>query len=188
LENSDGGIQEAAMKTMRRTRHSLILLATLATMALPAFSGDGTRANAAFKKLLALEGRWEGKDARGRVVKSAFKPIASSTAVMETLDMPGMESMVTLYSVDVNSIVLVHYCPTNNQPRIRAVPASGEVKELVFSFQGAGNLPDMSVGHEYKLVIEFQDPDHITERWTWRQGGKDTEMVFHLARIPPAKA
>jgi hypothetical protein len=140
-------------------------------------------ADLAFEKLQGLAGEWEGKDERGNEVKSHFEMVASNTAVMETLRTSDMgEDMLTLYSVDVNTIVLLHYCPTNNQPKMRAIPESGAIKELTFSFVGAGNLPDASVGHEHKLVIQFVDKDHIVERWTWRRAGTDTEMVFNLAR------
>jgi hypothetical protein len=142
----------------------------------------GTRTTAAFDKLKSVVGDWEGKDNEGNIVKTSFKLIASNTAVMETLSMPGMDEMVTLYSIDGNAIALLHYCPTNNQPRMRAVPPPGDVKKLVFSFMGAGNLPNLATGHEHKLVIEFQDGNHITEHWTWRKNGKDTEMIFHFTR------
>jgi hypothetical protein len=163
-------------------RSALILLAALPAMVWTSLASTDTQADAAFHKLQSLAGSWEGKDQQGQAVKTTFAPIAGGTAVMETLTMPGMDQMVTLYSIDVDSIVLVHYCPTNNQPRMRAVPPDGALEELVFFFQGAGNLPDISAGHEQKLVLEFHDPDHITEHWTWRRAGKDTEMVFRFAR------
>jgi hypothetical protein len=137
---------------------------------------------AAFKKLLALAGQWEGKDEHGMAVTTTFKPMASNTALMETLAASGMEEMVSLYSVDQESIALVHYCPTNNQPRMRATPDSDDFKELVFEFQGAGNLKSPTEGHQHRLVINFDDANHITETWTWRQNDKDTLMVFHLTR------
>lgn len=115
-------------------------------------------------------------------MKSTFKTIASNTAVMETLAMSGMDEMVTLYSIEADSIALLHYCPTNNQPRMRARPSPGEIKKLEFSFEGAGNLPTPETGHEHRLVIDFVDGDHIVEHWTWRKNGKDTEMTFTLAR------
>jgi hypothetical protein len=139
-------------------------------------------ATAAFQKMQSLAGDWEGRAEEGNSVKSSFKVVASNTALLETLSVSGMEEMVTLYSVDKDSIALVHYCPTNNQPRMRATPESGDVKELVFTFQGAGNLPSLAVGHEHNLVIEFLDKDHITERWTWKKDGKDTVMVYHFSR------
>jgi hypothetical protein len=144
-------------------------------------------ATSTFHKLQALAGEWEGKDDSGNAVKTKFELAAGNTAVLETLTMAGMEEMLTLYSVDGDGIALVRYCPTNNQPHMRAVPASGDVKELVFSFQGATNLPDPSIGHQHKLVLEFTGADQIVERWTWRKGGKDTEMVHYFTRRKSAK-
>ena len=137
---------------------------------------------AAFKKLQSLAGEWEGTDDKHQPVKTSFKPIVSNTAMMETLSPTGMEDMVTVYSLDGDGIALVHFCPTNNQPRMRATPSTGEVKELAFDFQGASNLPSPTAGHQHHLTIKFEDENHITETWTWRQGGMDMPMVFHLAR------
>jgi hypothetical protein len=159
---------------------ALIFLALLA----PLTAQAQNYATSTFHKLQALAGDWEGKDDAGNVVKTKFQVVAGNTAVMETLTMPGMEEMLTLYSVDGDGIMLVHFCPTNNQPRMRAVPSSASDKTLVFAFQGAANLPDISVGHEQRMVLQFNSPDQIVERWTWRKNGKDTEMIYHLARIP----
>lgn len=137
-------------------------------------------ASAGFQRLRNLAGVWEGKDDQGNAVKTNLKLIAGGTAMMETLTLSGMDEMVTLYSVDGDGIALLHYCPTDNQPRMRAVPR--DAKELVFEFQGAGNLPNLAVGHEHRLVIQFQDKNHFTEHWTWRKNGKDTEMVYQFAR------
>lgn len=160
---------------------AVLLLAT--AICTPAFSA-GEAPKAAFKQLQALAGDWEGKDSDGGIAKTKFEIVAAGTAVMETISPTGMgmEDMLTLYSIDGDSIVLVHYCPTNNQPRMKATPGTGEVKELTFAFQGAGNLPSEETGHQHKLVIQFEDADHITETWTWRSKGKDTPMIFHFTR------
>src|SRR5207237_104013 len=81
----------------------------------------GTPSESAFKKLQSLAGKWEGKDAHGRAAKTSFDVLASGTAVIERLDASGMEEMVTLYSLDRDGVALVHYGPTNNQPRMRVV-------------------------------------------------------------------
>jgi hypothetical protein len=162
----------------RKLTSLLFLFATIAAAPILATPYSA----AAFKKLLSLAGEWEGKDEHGMPVKTTFKAMASNTAVMETLAMSGMDEMVSLYNVDQDSIALVHYCPTNNQPRMRATPESPDVKELVFEFQGAGNLKSPSAGHQQHLVIRFDDANHITETWTWRQNDKDTLLVFHLTR------
>jgi hypothetical protein len=162
----------------------LVLIAVLAPLSI---AETPNYATSTFRKLQALAGEWDGKDDSGNAVKTKFELVAGNTAVLETLTMAGMEEMLTLYTVDGDGIALVHYCPTNNQPRMRAVPASGNVKELVFAFQSATNLPDLSIGHQHKLVLEFTGADQIVERWTWRKGGKDTEMVHYFTRRKSAK-
>jgi hypothetical protein len=138
----------------------------------------------AFQTLRNLVGDWQGSDQQGNPVASTFKLAASGTALLETLTMSGMHEMLTVYSVDKNAIALLHYCPTNNQPVMRAIPPESEIKELVFQFQSAGNLPSIDIGHEHKLVIRFEDQNHLTERWTWRQNGQDSEMIYRLVRKP----
>ena len=162
---------------MTRRKYSVLLLLS-ASIALPLWAG--THSAAAFKKLQSLSGDWEGKDGHGMAVKTSFQVLASGTAVMETLSPSGMEEMVTLYSIDGDGIALVHYCPTNNQPRMRVVPDSDDVKELSFDFQGAGNLKSPSTGHQHHLVLSFNDADHIIETWTWRQDDKDIPMFPFL--------
>ncbi len=162
----------------RRKLARLLLLA--ASIAAPLWAG--THSAAAFKKLQSLAGNWVGKDAHGMPAKTNFKVFVSGTAVMETLSPSDMEEMVTLYSIDGDGIALVHYCPTNNQPRMRVVPDSDDIKELSFDFEGAGNLKSPSTGHQHHLVIRFDGADHITETWTWRQGDKDIPMLFHFTR------
>jgi len=161
-------------------RPAMLLLAGAILGAAPLLAASHSAA--AFKKLQALTGDWEGKDEKGEPVKSNFKSVVSNTAVMETLSPSGMEDMVTLYSLDGDGIALVHFCPTNNQPRMRAVPSSDDAKELSFDFEGASNLPSPNTGHQHHLVIQFEDANHITETWTWRHDGMDMPMVFHLAR------
>ena len=175
------------MKRMRR----VCLLVVLVLIAIsPLFAttrgGGGAAATAnstaAFEKMKALTGDWEGQDEKGKPVKTSFKSIVSGTALMETLLPTGMEDMLTVSSLDGDGIALIHFCPTNNQPRMRVVPASGDPKELVFDFVSAGNLKSPGTRHQHHLVIAFEDANHVRETWTWREGGMDMPMTFDLAR------
>ena len=166
----------------RRFTALAVSFALLTSLTVPLLAG--APAESAFKKLQSLAGQWEGKDAHGMASKTSFEVLASGTAVMEKLEASGMEEMITLYSMDRDGIALVHYCPTNNQPRMRVVPSSADVKELSFDYQGAGNLKSPVTGHQHHLVLHFEDENHITETWTWREGDKDTPMVFHFTRKP----
>jgi hypothetical protein len=180
---------DESMKTTHRLsvtslRRPFLAVFLLGIFALPSIRAASPEAKAAFEKLKSLSGEWEGKDDMGMAAKTKFEVVVSGTTVMETLSPTGMggEEMLSLFNIDGDSISLTHYCPTNNQPRMRATPPKGEVKELTFTFQGAGNLPSEDVGHQHKLVLEFKDADHITETWTWRSKGKDTLMVVHFTR------
>lgn len=158
-----------------------VIVATLA-LALPAIVLATTKSESAFKKMQSLAGEWTGSDQHGMHVKSTFKLIVSDTTIMETLAMSGMEEMVTFYHIDGDAITLIHYCPTNNQPRMRAIPGAADTNELIFEFESAANLASPATGHQHKLTLHFDDANHITETWVWRQNGKDTPMVVHLAR------
>jgi hypothetical protein len=163
-----------------RIRYLTAFSACAASIVTPLLAASHSASS--FRKLQSLAGDWEGKDDKGKPVKTSFKSIVSNTGMMETLSPSGMEDMVTVYSLDGDGIALVHFCPTNNQPRMRAVPASDDVKELAFEFQGASNLPSPNTGHQHHLVIQFEDENHITETWTWRHEGMDMPMIFHLTR------
>jgi hypothetical protein len=165
------------MKRLRR----LCLLVILVLIALaPLFAA--TYSTEAFAKLKSLAGEWEGQDEKGKPVKTNFKSIVSGTAIMETLSPTGMEDMVTVYSLDGDGIALIHFCPTNNQPRMRVVPTNGDPEALAFDFVSATNLKSPATGHQHHLVIQFEDANHITETWTWREGEMDMPMTFHLNR------
>ena len=175
---------------MRDQQAAGILIWVIVTLTLGASLCAGAtpaQARAAFQQIRNLIGRWSGTDEQGKSVKTQFAPIAASTAVMETLSKPKEEDKVTIYSVDLNSIALVHYCPTDNQPRMRAIPQNADPKQLTFTFLGAGNLPNPQAGHEYQLVMTFVDRRHLTEQWTWRQGAKDRLMTFRFVRVRSAK-
>lgn len=146
---------------------------------------SATPAELAFQRLQSLAGEWEGKDEHGMASRTVFQSSVSRTVIMEMLTPSGMPPMMTLYSLDGNGVALVHYCPTNNQPRMKAIPGAGALTELVFSFIDAGNLATAETGHEHKLVIHFEDEDHITETWTWHENGQDHDHAFHFSRKTP---
>jgi hypothetical protein len=165
-------------------RNAILCLAVLlfGSFAVVMSATTNSPANGAFQKIQSLAGDWEGRDDHGMTAKTSFKAIVKNTTVMETLSMSGMEEMVTLYSIDGNAVSLIHYCPTNNQPHMQALPPVGSVQELVFEFKDARNLPSPAAGHEQRLVLKFEDDNHITETWTWRRDGRDTLMIYKFSR------
>jgi hypothetical protein len=135
---------------------------------------------AGLDQLKRLAGNWEGED-EGKVVHATYKVISAKTAVMEILNPPDEADMVTVFYPDGKNLMMTHYCATGNQPRMRA--AAANTKEIEFRFVDATNLASSADGHMVGLVIQFDDADHITEKWTWRENGQDTVHVFHFRRV-----
>ena len=52
----------------------------------------------------------------------------------------------------------------------------------ILQFVDVANLKGIGAGRMQRLVIKFQDADHLTEEWTWKEGKKETTSVFHLQR------
>ena len=95
--------------------------------------------NPVLDQLKSLSGSWEGKTGKGDAVKVSYDVISNGNCVMETLSPPDGASMVTMYHLDGNKLVMDHYCSLNNVPHMKATAGSND-KEIDFSFINAANL------------------------------------------------
>jgi hypothetical protein len=109
---------------------------------------------------------------------------------METLAPANEPSMTSLYHLDGDTLIMTHYCSAGNQPRMRAVVPAGEIKSLNFTFVDGTNIAKSSDGHIHGLTMTFQDKDHLTQTWRWRQDGKDEAVTYYFTRgsSPPASS
>jgi hypothetical protein len=136
-------------------------------------------AKASFESLKALAGQWDAKDPSGRAQTITWKVVSGGSVLMESLQ---EESMVTMYHVDNNRLMLTHYCAAQNQPRMQA-QVSDDGKTFTFDFLDATNLANPGDGHMRKLILTIQDKDHVTERWFFAKNGKDDDHgVLQLTR------
>ena len=130
-----------------------------------------------FDRMKALVGEWESTTPEGKT-RVTYQLISNGTALLETIV---SENMVTVYHPDGDSVMMTHYCAVGNQPRMRA---QGSGKDpMVFQYVDAANLKSPTDGHMQRLVITFQDADHVTQEWTWKENGKETTATFHLQRV-----
>ncbi len=143
-----------------------------------------SKSGASFDKLKSLVGEWQGKNPDGTPLRVTYKVFSGGSALLETLE-PGGDrpSMITVYHVDGDNLLMTHYCSAQNQPRMRAKPVSGKVKKIDFSYVDATNLSDPSDGHMHGLVVTFLDKDHITQEWTFLKDGKKSPRKFELERV-----
>lgn len=152
------------------------LIATLVLLicAVPGWSAD---AASAFASLKGLAGQWEGM-AEGQKQTITWKLISAGSVMMEEME---HESMVSMYHVDNDRLLMTHYCAAQNQPRMQA-EVSADGKTIAFKFIDGTNLGKSGEGHMHSMVLTIVDQNHITERWTFVQDGKERTEAFQLTR------
>jgi len=161
---------------MKRLRKCLVLFSLLAVSSAWAES-DAQRALDHFK---SMAGTWTGTSAKGETAEVTYKVMAGGTTVMADIKM-GDEAMSSIYYVDGDRLLMTHFCPSNNQPRMKAVIAP-DGKSVTFDFIDATNLATPQTGHMHKVVYVFGDADHYSEDWTWKHADKDTHFRFEMER------
>lgn len=143
-------------------------------------------AAAAFERFKKLEGRWKGRSTKGWEEVSTYKTIAGGSVVVGTsFDAHPNETMMTMFHLDGDRLMLTHYCVAKNQPRLVATSFADGGKTITFTFLDGGNLSSRDRGHMDKAVFRFIDDNHTTSQWTWYQDGKESWMEeIHLERVP----
>lgn len=119
------------------------------------------------------------------LVARASPAQGNAAAVLETLAPANEPSMVTLYHLDGDELVLTHYCSAGNQPRLHAEPPAGDVRALEFRFLDVTNLAAPSAGHMHDLTLTFREDGRVTQAWTWIQDGESAPTTYELERKQP---
>ena len=161
------------MKILRAVAVGLLLVAGTA-------AGSQSDAQKALEKLKSLVGTWQGKTVKGDSVEDIFRLTAGGTAVMGE-DKMGSEEMLSLFYVDGDRLLMTHFCPSGNQPRMQAT-ISPDLKTITFDFLDATNLPSLQAGHMHRAIYIFSDSDHYSQEWTWMQDGKGTTYRSEMQR------
>jgi hypothetical protein len=161
----------------------LIEVSSTATGLAKATQPDVTRtsppelARAAFERFKKLEGHWKGRSTKGWEETITFKTIAQGSVVVEnSFDAHPNETMLTMFHLDGDRLMLTHYCVAKNQPRLVATSFGDEGKTIAFTFLDGTNLPSRDRGHMDQAVFRFLDDNRFTSQWTWYQDGKESWM------------
>jgi len=128
----------------------------------------------------SMVGTWQGKAPNGDTSEVTYRLAAGGTAVMADMHMAG-DDMMSMYYVSGDDLLMTHFCPTNNQPRMKAV-ISPDLNTVSFDFMDATNMKGPNAGHMHRAVFMFADADHYTEEWTWKQAEKSSTMHFEMQR------
>jgi len=134
-----------------------------------------------FDQLHALQGNWSGTDSQGMPVSVTFRETSGGSALMSEIHAHGPESMVSMFHLDNDRLMMTHYCAMGNQPRMVA-SVSPDGKTFKFTYLDATNLASPDAGHMQDAIFTLLDADHHTEEWIFNDHGKEHKELFQLAR------
>jgi hypothetical protein len=143
----------------------------------PASLPSAEAARAAFERLKGLEGRWLGRSTMGWKDEVRFDVIARGSVVMETSRFeahPG-ETMVTMFHMDGERLLLTHYCVAKNQPRLVATAIEDGGGHLSFTFADATGIASRDQGHMDSAELFFE-AGTLRSVWSWYQDGASRPM------------
>jgi hypothetical protein len=161
------------MRTFRAAALMMLLFTSLSVLA----QSDAQKVLERFK---SMAGTWQGRSPAGETSEVTYQLIAGGTAVMAENHMAS-ENMTSMFYVDGMRLLMTHFCPSGNQPRMVAA-ISPDLKMVSFDFLDATNLPGPQTGHMHRAVYMFSDSDHYSEEWTWKKEGKNTKFLYEMQR------
>jgi hypothetical protein len=168
------------------TNLTVILLATFAlaitTATAAAAQSDSQRA---FDKLKTLAGTWEGLSPEGKTTQITYRVTSGGSALLSEIS-PN-DSMITMFHMDGDRLMMTHYCGAGNQPRMKGT-LSPDGQKVVFEFVDATNLASPNAGHMHRAAFSITDPTHHSEDWTYLANGKEETHRFELHRVATASA
>jgi hypothetical protein len=163
-----------------------VLTGLLLTLSAPSFADDKPQGklpapptNAGLEQMKKLAGTWMVAADDGKPtdkMASIFKVTAGGSVVHET-HFPGQpQEMVSVYTVDGPDLLMTHYCVLGNQPRLKA-DRDSSANQIVFQFNGGGNLDPKKDRHMHDVTLTFVDDDHIEVKGTgWVDGAPAKDM------------
>lgn len=147
-----------------------------------------TKASAAFDKLRALTGNWEGsfvwsgaRNASGKM-DAQYYTTGNGSALVENLATDGIPAMTSVYHLDGADLRLTHFCATQNQPRLKATTIDADGSQIAFSLVDITNLRSPTTGHVHGLEVRLLEPGHITLKFRFVGDGKDSDELVDLRR------
>jgi hypothetical protein len=144
--------------------------------------GKKPAANAVFEKLKGLAGTWDASmvTADGEKTKVIYAVSANGTVVQETSFAGSPHEMITMYTVDGDSIVATHYCAGDNQPTLRLDAAKSKGDELVFDFVNVRGKN--TKGHINGLTMKFGADGKVEEAWSTTNEGPHLKLYLNGKR------
>jgi hypothetical protein len=148
---------------------------------------------AAFQKLSALAGDWEGHyewtgGRPGGDLKASYYLTGNSSALVENLIMGSVPSMTTVYHLDNGDLRSTHFCAAKNQPRLKASKIDLNKGTISFAFVDVTNVASMASPFVHGLDVQLTGNDNLELTFHFENAGKKSDEHITLKRVAPAKS
>jgi hypothetical protein len=170
---------------MKKRVHELVSLGLAAAVLLaPAAHAEESRSAAAFAWLSSLVGEWHGVH-DGHDISVTYTLIADKSVLMEEFRPAPDSAMMTMFSPDGDRLIATHYCSAGNQPQMSTNPITDVAsRSLAFSLLRVTGMKTPDDWHNTGLKIVLEDPNHLTQTWTYLYNGEVGTRVFRFERMP----
>lgn len=109
---------------------------------------------AVFDTLRGLVGRWRGEDEDGHTALVTYSLTANDTALVEDWTFHTGGEALTIYHMDGDLLMAMHYCPIGNQPRLD-LKEQQEDGRLMFECVSATHLKSFDDPHEHAFNLKL---------------------------------
>ncbi len=124
-----------------------------------------------FERLKRLVGTWSvGVDGM-----ATYKLTGGGKVLVED-----MRGMMTTYYLDVDRLVLTHFCGAGNQPRMRVQKMDD--RNISFEMFDITNLADPKAYHSTHLDVVFVSEDRVDLAYRGSTDGRVSTQIFQLTR------
>ena len=165
--------------------YRIVLLAVVMSWALLGATGAQAagkpKSELAFERLASLAGKWKGTQ-DGTEITLTYNLTAAGSALMEEFR-AGKTVMVTMFTVDGDHLIATHYCSAGNQPQMMTGPITDpSANSFAFNLSRVTGMKTPRDWHNTGLTVIMDDKQHLTQVWTYEDGGKKGTNTFRFTR------
>jgi hypothetical protein len=165
--------------------YRIVLLAVVMSSALLGATGAQAagkpNCELAFERLASLVGEWKGMQ-DGTEITLTYTLTAAGSALMEEFR-AGKTVMVTMFTVDGDHLIATHYCSAGNQPLMVTGPITDpSASSIAFKLSRVTGMKTPGDWHNTGLNVIMDDRQHLTQVWTYKDGGKKGTTTFRFTR------
>src|SRR5213079_619045 len=145
-------------------------------------AADKTTSEEAFDRLATLKGEWRGEQ-EGVKINLIYSLTANGSALMEEFRPESGPVMITMFTVDGDHLIATHYCSAGNQPQMMTGAITDpSASSVAFTLSRVTGMKTAGDWHNTGLTVIMDDRQHLTQVWTYEDGGKKGTTTFRFTR------